>query len=144
MYTNPGPAVPELDRLRFRRGSETRPTTEDGKPNRDHAKEREYNYWIRLRSNGPCSARFSGKLTLASRSTPRSGDRRRVAKLATRGIPQAAQLGDGAGDQRERSFAERDSTVCWVKTALYYDPLKSDARWSIFLHKLGLADDQLK
>ena len=43
----------------------------------------------------------------------------------------------------ERSFVERDSTVCWIKTALYYDPLRNDARWLVFLRKLGLADDQL-
>ena len=44
----------------------------------------------------------------------------------------------------ERSFAERDSTVCWVKAALFYHPLIGDARWPGFLRKLGLADDQLK
>jgi tetratricopeptide (TPR) repeat protein len=44
----------------------------------------------------------------------------------------------------ERSFVERDSTVCWVKTALFYDSLRNDARWPVFLRKLGLSDDQLK
>jgi tetratricopeptide (TPR) repeat protein len=44
----------------------------------------------------------------------------------------------------ERSMNERDSSVCWIKTAIYYDALKNDPRWPIFLHKVGLADDQLK
>jgi tetratricopeptide (TPR) repeat protein len=44
----------------------------------------------------------------------------------------------------ERSFAERDSTACWVKTATYYESLRNDPRWPVFLRKLGLADDQLK
>jgi TolB-like protein/Tfp pilus assembly protein PilF len=44
----------------------------------------------------------------------------------------------------ERSFVERDSTVCWIKNAVFYDPLRNDARWPVFLRKLGLADEQLK
>ena len=51
---------------------------------------------------------------------------------------------DEAFASMERSLVERDSTVCWIKTAVFYDPLKSDARWPVFLRKLGLADDQLK
>jgi tetratricopeptide (TPR) repeat protein len=44
----------------------------------------------------------------------------------------------------DRSFRERDSTVCWVKSALYYDPIRNDPRWVEFMRKLGLAEDQLK
>lgn len=44
----------------------------------------------------------------------------------------------------ERSVAERDSTICWIKTAIYYDLLKTDARWPVLLSKVGLADEQLK
>jgi tetratricopeptide (TPR) repeat protein len=44
----------------------------------------------------------------------------------------------------ERTFAERDSTVCWIKTAGFYDSARLDPRWPTFLRKAGLADDQLK
>ena len=44
----------------------------------------------------------------------------------------------------ERAAQERDRMIPWVKEYFYLRSLYSDARWPEFLHKLGLADDQLK
>jgi len=57
-------------------------------------------------------------------------------------------LHEGKNDEAfawlERSFVERDSTVCWIKNAIFYGSLKDDPRWPDFLRKIGLADEQLK
>jgi hypothetical protein len=44
----------------------------------------------------------------------------------------------------ERSVRERDSSVCWIKSAPHYGPLNSDPLWPELLRKVGLADGQLK
>jgi len=43
----------------------------------------------------------------------------------------------------ERALRQRDSGLAWTKSDLSLDPLHGDPRWDPFLHKLGLADDQL-
>jgi adenylate cyclase len=56
-----------------------------------------------------------------------------------------AQAGhrDEAFKWLERAYENRDSAVAWVKTSYYLDKLHDDPRWPVFLHKMGLADDQL-
>ena len=44
----------------------------------------------------------------------------------------------------ERAAQERDRMVSWFKNDYYLRPLNADPRWPVFLHKIGLADDQLK
>jgi Flp pilus assembly protein TadD len=57
-----------------------------------------------------------------------------------------AQAGhrDEAFTWLERAYESRDSAVAWVKTSDYLAALHDDPRWPVFLHKMGLADDQLK
>jgi hypothetical protein len=56
-----------------------------------------------------------------------------------------AQAGhrDEAFKWLERAYENRDSAVAWVKTSCYLEGLHDDPRWPVFLHKMGLADDQL-
>jgi TolB-like protein/Flp pilus assembly protein TadD len=56
-----------------------------------------------------------------------------------------AQAGhrDEAFKWLERAYENRDSAVAWVKTSYFLDKLHDDPRWPVFLHKMGLADDQL-
>jgi len=44
----------------------------------------------------------------------------------------------------ERALAQRDSGLAWMKADLTLRLLHDDPRWPAFLHKMGLADDQLK
>jgi TolB-like protein/Flp pilus assembly protein TadD len=44
----------------------------------------------------------------------------------------------------DRAYAQRDSGVAWTKTNYFLNNLHTDARWPVFLRKMGLADDQLK
>ncbi|MBC7369155.1 MAG: TIR domain-containing protein [Undibacterium sp.] len=57
-----------------------------------------------------------------------------------------AQAGqrDEAFKWLERAYESRDSAVAWVKSSSYLEELHDDPRWPVFLHKMGLADDQLK
>jgi TolB-like protein/Flp pilus assembly protein TadD len=51
---------------------------------------------------------------------------------------------DRAFEWLERAYRQRDSGLAWAKSDLSLDGLHGDPRWDGFLHKLGLADDQLK
>jgi hypothetical protein len=51
---------------------------------------------------------------------------------------------DAAFKWLEQAYERRDSAVAWVKTSFFLDNLHADPRWPVFLHKMGLADDQLK
>jgi tetratricopeptide (TPR) repeat protein len=51
---------------------------------------------------------------------------------------------DQAFEWIERAIALRDSSIPWFKTNSYLESLRSDPRWDKFLHRLGLADEQLK
>jgi TolB-like protein/predicted Zn-dependent protease len=45
----------------------------------------------------------------------------------------------------DRTFRERDSTVCWIKAnAVFYRNLIGDPRWTDFVRRAGLAPEQLK
>ena len=43
----------------------------------------------------------------------------------------------------DRAYENRDSAVAWSKTSYFLNKLHNDPRWPVFLHKMGLADDQL-
>ena len=45
----------------------------------------------------------------------------------------------------ERTFRERDSTVCWLRAnVVFYRNFLGDPRWTEFVRRAGLAEDQLK
>jgi TolB-like protein/Tfp pilus assembly protein PilF len=44
----------------------------------------------------------------------------------------------------EKSYALHETGMAWAKVDYYLKNLRSDPRWPVFLHKMGLADDQLK
>jgi hypothetical protein len=44
----------------------------------------------------------------------------------------------------ERARASRDPSMSWLLNSWYLQPLFSDPRWTVLLHQIGLADDQLK
>jgi TolB-like protein/Flp pilus assembly protein TadD len=44
----------------------------------------------------------------------------------------------------DRAAATRDPSMAWLLNSWYLGPLFSDPRWSLLVHKLGLADEQLK
>jgi hypothetical protein len=44
----------------------------------------------------------------------------------------------------ERALAQRDSGLAWMKADLTLSLMHDDPRWPAFLHKMRLADDQLK
>ena len=61
-----------------------------------------------------------------------------------------AWISAGLGE-KDRAFAAlekarvlRDPSIPWLKSSRYLGPLFSDPRWDALLHKIGLADDQLK
>jgi Flp pilus assembly protein TadD len=61
-----------------------------------------------------------------------------------------AWIAVGLGE-KDRPFAalakardSRDPSNAWLRSSPYLDPLHSDPRWDALLHKVGLADDQLK
>jgi TolB-like protein/Tfp pilus assembly protein PilF len=84
------------------------------------------------------------------------GYRRQMEELSqARGDTADLQLGIAdisciLGD-KDRAFAAlgkavstRDPSVSWFRNDFYLQPLHSDPRWDALLHKVGLADDQLK
>jgi len=50
---------------------------------------------------------------------------------------------DHAFEWLERAYRQRDSGLAWIRTDECLARLSNDPRWPVFLHKLGLADDQL-
>jgi TolB-like protein/tetratricopeptide (TPR) repeat protein len=51
---------------------------------------------------------------------------------------------DHAFEWLERALRQRDPGLAWSRPDLLLEGLHDDPRWPVFLHKLGLADDQLK
>jgi TolB-like protein/Flp pilus assembly protein TadD len=51
---------------------------------------------------------------------------------------------DRAFEWLERAYRQRDPGLGWAKSDFFLQPLHDDPRWDAFMHKLGLADDQLK
>ncbi len=51
---------------------------------------------------------------------------------------------DRAFEWLERAYRQRDSGLAWSRSAIFLETLRDDPRWPVFLHKTGLADDQLK
>ena len=51
---------------------------------------------------------------------------------------------DRAFEWLERARRQRDSGLVALRSEPVYDNLHRDPRWNAFLHKMGLADDQLK
>jgi len=43
----------------------------------------------------------------------------------------------------ERAFRQKDPGLGWMKADVLFDKQRSDPRWSVIVHKVGLADDQL-
>jgi TolB-like protein/Flp pilus assembly protein TadD len=43
----------------------------------------------------------------------------------------------------DRAYRQKDGGLGWMKQDVLFDKLKLDQRWSVILHKVGLADDQL-
>jgi tetratricopeptide (TPR) repeat protein len=58
----------------------------------------------------------------------------------------SANLGDKdrAFAALDKARATRDPSMSWLRNSWYLKPLYSDPRWSVLLHQVGLADDQLK
>ncbi|HVU16012.1 MAG TPA: TIR domain-containing protein [Candidatus Didemnitutus sp.] len=44
----------------------------------------------------------------------------------------------------DRAYERRDAAMAWIKVSYYNASLHDDPRWPVLLHKMGLADDQLK
>ena len=44
----------------------------------------------------------------------------------------------------EKARASRDPSMSWLLNSWYFQPLFSDPRWPALLHKMGLADEQLR
>ena len=61
-----------------------------------------------------------------------------------------AWIANGLGDKDrafaalEKARASRDPSMAWLRNCWYLAPLFPDPRWSALLHKMGLADEQLK
>lgn len=51
---------------------------------------------------------------------------------------------DDAFQWLERGYEARDASIAWAKTNTSYEGIRRDPRWEVFLHKMGLADEQLK
>jgi tetratricopeptide (TPR) repeat protein len=51
---------------------------------------------------------------------------------------------DRAFEWLERALRQRDAGLGWCRSDSLLAGLHDDPRWPVFLHKLGLADDQLK
>ena len=51
---------------------------------------------------------------------------------------------DQAFEWMERARQQRDPGIGAIRSEPYFANLHSDPRWDAFLHKMGLADDQLK
>ena len=57
---------------------------------------------------------------------------------ASRGQP------DEAFKWLERAWVHRDPGICWTKVAVLLRPLRDDPRWTQFMSKVGLSDEQLR
>jgi TolB-like protein/Flp pilus assembly protein TadD len=44
----------------------------------------------------------------------------------------------------DRAFRQKDPGLGWMKSDVLFDKQRSDPRWNAILHKVGLADDQLR
>jgi TolB-like protein/Flp pilus assembly protein TadD len=57
-----------------------------------------------------------------------------------------ASLGekDHAFAALEKARTSRDPSMSWLRNSWFLQPLFTDPRWSVLLHQVGLADDQLK
>jgi tetratricopeptide (TPR) repeat protein len=51
---------------------------------------------------------------------------------------------DRAFEWLERAYRQRDPGLGWGKADFFFESLHADPRWPVFLHKMGLADEQLK
>ena len=51
---------------------------------------------------------------------------------------------DRAFEWLERARRQRDAGLAGLRKETYLNKIKDDPRWNAFLHKMGLADDQLK
>ena len=51
---------------------------------------------------------------------------------------------DRAFEWLERARRQRDAGLAGLRQETYLNKIKDDPRWKAFLHKMGLADDQLK
>jgi serine/threonine-protein kinase len=51
---------------------------------------------------------------------------------------------DQAFEWLERARRQRDAGLAGLRQETYLNKIKDDPRWNAFLHKMGLADDQLK
>jgi TolB-like protein/Flp pilus assembly protein TadD len=51
---------------------------------------------------------------------------------------------DRAFEWLERAYRQRDPGLAWARPDIFLENLHADPRWEIFMHKLGLTDEQLK